>query len=135
MPHDTKKTLQRLAARLFTLPVEEYLTSEKFFDFCRKYDLCDAWKEYLVLSRDTPELYGSAVTKNAFGLFLQHIFHSRAEEFPDLFSLFLIEFSQEIPCVIPFDDLKKDFMQLGYSEIETDTTFSNVKAVNPTPYP
>jgi hypothetical protein len=133
MPRDTKKTLKRLAARLFTLPVEDYLTSEKFSDFCRKYDLGDAWKEYLVLSRDKPDLYGSAVTKNAFVLFLHHIFHSRTKEFPELFSLFLDDFSQEISCVVPFDDLKKDLMHLGYSEIEIDTPFSNVKAMNLSP--
>jgi hypothetical protein len=133
MPRDTEKILKRLAARLFTLPVEDYLTSEKFSDFCRKYDLCDAWKEYLVLSQDKPDLYGSAVTKNAFVLFLHHVFHSRPEEFPELFSLFLIDFSQEIPCVLPFDDLKKDLMELGYSETEIDNKFSNVKAMNPAP--
>jgi|WetSurMetagenome_2_1015567.scaffolds.fasta_scaffold03176_14 hypothetical protein len=133
MPRDTKKTLKRLAARLFTLPVETYLTSEKFSDFCRKYDVYDAWQEYLVLSRDTPDLYGSAVTKNAFVLFLHHIFHSRTKEFPELFSLFLIDFSQEITCVLPFDDLKKDLMQLGYSEREIDTGISDVKAMNLSP--
>lgn len=133
MPRDTEKILKRLAARLFTLPVEDYLTSEKFSDFCRKYDLCDAWKEYLVLSQDKPDLYGSAVTKNAFVLFLHHIVHSRPEEFPELFSLLLIDFSQVISCVLPFDDLKKDLMELGYSETEIDNKFSNVKAMNPAP--
>jgi hypothetical protein len=53
-------------------------------------------------------------------------------EFPEphpflLFSLFLIDFSQEISCVLPFNDLKKDLLQLGYSEIGTDNKFSNVK--------
>jgi hypothetical protein len=95
--------------------------------------LCDAWKEYLVLSQDKPDLYGSAVTKNAFVLFLNHIVHSRPEEFPELFSLFLIDFSQVISCVLPFDDLKKDLIELGYSETEIDNKFSNVKAMNPAP--
>jgi hypothetical protein len=135
MVRDTKKTLKRLAARLFTLPVEDYLMSEKFSEFCRKYDLYDAWTEYLVLSRDIPDLYGSAVTKNAFVLFLHHIFHRRPEEFPELLSLFLIDFSFEISCKLPFEDLKKDLLQLGYSESETDKTFSNVKAMNPAPEP
>ena len=128
MPRDTKHTLKRLAAQLFALPVEDYLMSEKFSDFCRKHDLCDAWNEYLVLSRDTPELYGSAVTKNAFVLFLHHVFHSRQKEFPELFSLFLIDFSKGISCVLPFDDLKRDMMELGFAELEIDNTFSNVKA-------
>ena len=135
MPGDTKKILKRLAARLFTLPLEEYLMSEKFSEFCRNYDLCDAWKEYLVLSQDTPELYGSAVTKNAFVLFLHHIFHRRPEEFPELFSLFLIDFSQGVSCVLPFDDLKKDLLQLGYPEREIDNALSNTKAMNLAPEP
>jgi len=135
MPRDTEKTLKRLAAQLFALPVEDYLMSEKFSDFCRRHDLCDAWKEYLVLSRDKPDLYGSAVTKNAFVLFLHHVFHSRQKEFPQLFSLFLIDFSQGISCVVPFNDLKRDLMALGYSEPEIDTTFSNVKAPDLTSKP
>ena len=133
MPRDrTKKTFKRLTERLFALPLEDYVMSENFFDFCRKHDLYDAWQEYLVLSRDSPELYGSGVAKNAFELFLHHVFHSRQKEFPELFSLFLIEFSQGISCVLPFDGLKKDLMELGYSEREIDNKFSNVKATNTT---
>jgi hypothetical protein len=135
MDRDTKKTIQGLTAHLFTLPAEDYLASEKFAEFCRKHDLSDAWKECLEFSRDEPDLYGSAVTKNAFVLFLHHIFHRRPEEFPELLSLFLIDFSFEISCKLPFEDLKKDLLQLGYSESETDKTFSNVKAMNPAPEP
>jgi hypothetical protein len=74
MDRDTKKTIQGLTAHLFTLPAEDYLASEKFAEFCRKHDLSDAWKECLEFSRDEPDLYGSAVTKNAFGLFYSIFF-------------------------------------------------------------
>ena len=69
MPHSTEKTIRRLTGLLFTYPLEDYLSSENFLIFCRKYDLADAWKEYLVLSRDRPDLYGGSVIKNAFVLF------------------------------------------------------------------
>ena len=69
MPYSTEKTIKRLAGHLFTYPLEDYLSSENFLIFCRKYDLADAWKEYLVLSRDRPDLYGGSVIKNAFVLF------------------------------------------------------------------
>ena len=62
-------------------------------------------------------------------------FTAGKKNFPELFGLFLIDFSRGISCVLPFDDLKKDFLQLGYSELEIDTTFSNVKAMNLTPKP
>ena len=127
MPRDTKKTIGRLTARLFTYPVEDYLASEKFSDFCRTHDVYDAWKEYLELSQDIPDLYGRAVTKNAFGLFLHHIFHSRPDEFLKVVTHLLSWISQEISELVPPDDLKKDMMDLGYSERELETEFFSFK--------
>ena len=51
MDRDSKKIIQGLTEHVFTLPVDDYLASEKFADFCRKHDLSDAWKEYLELSQ------------------------------------------------------------------------------------
>src|SRR5665647_46221 len=116
MHQDTKKTIKRLAARLFTLPIGNYLVSENFSLFCRQHDLEDLWKEYRVLSRDRPELYGHFVIKNAFVRLLCHIFHSRPDEFLEVVTHFLSSFSQEISDPLPFDDLKKDLMDLGYSD-------------------
>jgi hypothetical protein len=127
MPRDTKKTIQSLTAHVFSLPAEDYLASEKFTDFCRKHDLCDAWKEYLELSRDEPDLYGNAVTKNAFSLFLLHIFHSRPDEFLTLFIDFLLEFSHGISCVIPVENLNEDLKDLGYSDRDLETELSRLK--------
>jgi len=128
MPRDTRKTIKRLTARVFTCPVEDYLASEKFSEFCRNHDLLDAWKEYLELSRDTPELFGSAVTKNAFGLFLHHIFHSRPDEFPELFIHFFLEFSHAISCVVPVENLKKDLRDLGYSDRDLEAELLSFKS-------
>lgn len=128
MPQDTKKTIKELTARLWAFPIEEYLSSENFSLFCRQHDLGDAWSEYLELSRDMPDLYGTTVIKNAFVLFLHHIFHSRPKEFPALLSSILLDFSRGISCVLPLDDLKSDLMQLGYSEHETEHAFFGVKA-------
>jgi hypothetical protein len=128
MPRDTRKAIKRLTALVFTCPVEVYLASKKFTDFCRKHDLCDAWKEYLELSQDEPDLYGNAVTKNAFGLFLHHIFHSRPDEFLTLFIDFLLEFSHAISCVIPVENLKKDLKDLGYSDRDLEAELSGLRA-------
>lgn len=125
MAQDTKKTMQRLTAQLFTCPLESYLSSEKFSDFCMKHKLTDTWGEYLEFSRDKPDLYGDSVTKYAFMLFLYHIFHSRPGEFLELFTHLLIDFSQWISCVIPVNDLKKDLIQLGYSDEKVENEFSN----------
>ena len=123
MDRDTKKTIQGLTAHVFTLPVEDYLASEKFADFCRKHDLSDAWKKCLELSQDTPDLYGRAVTKNAFGLFLHHIFHSRPDEFLKMVAHLLSGLSREISDPLLPDELKKDLVDLGYSDRDIETAF------------
>jgi hypothetical protein len=128
MPHDTEKTMKDLAAPLWAFPLEDYLASEHFLLFCREHNLEDPWKEYLELSRDIPELYGSAVIKNAFVRFLHHIFHNRPNEFPALFTRLLRDFSRGISCVLPVDNLKSDLMHLGYSHLEIDNAFSCLNA-------
>jgi len=124
MPQDTAKTIRELTAKLWAFPIEDYLSSENFLLFCREQDLGDAWSEYLELSRDKPDLYGSTVIKNAFVLFLHHIFHSRQKEFPALFARLLMDFSREISCVLPLDDLKSNLALLGYSDEEIKIAFS-----------
>jgi hypothetical protein len=116
-----------LADHLFTLPVGNYLVSESFSQFCRQYDLEDLWKEYLVVSRDRPELYGHFVIKYAFIRLLHHVFHSRPDEFLEVITQFLIRFSQEIDLPLPLDDLKRDLMDLGYPEGDLETEFSMVR--------
>lgn len=123
MPQNTKTPIQRLADRLFDLPIGNYLVSENFSEFCRQYDLEDLWKEYRVLSRDKSELYGHFVIKNAFVHFLHHIFHSRPDAFIEVVTQFLLRFSQKIDLPLPLDDLKRDLMDLGYSEGELETEF------------
>jgi len=127
MAHDAKKAIQRLTAHVFIFPVEDYLSSENFSVFCMEYDLDDAWKEYLVYSRDRPDLYGREVMHNAFVLFLHHIFHSRPREFLALFTRFLMGLSQGNTRSLPFDDLKKDLHYLGYSDEAIDNNFSDLK--------
>ena len=74
-----------------------------------------------------PDLYGREVIKNAFVLFLSHIFHSGPGDFLPLFTQFLIDFSQRISRALPLDELKKDLTLLGYSDISIDSEFSILK--------
>jgi hypothetical protein len=127
MNQDPEKTMKGITVRLSAFPLEEYLSSEQFSRFCREHDLGDAWKEYLELSEDRPELYGKAVKENAFVKFLLHIFHGRPGEFPRLFTLLLSGFSREISRELPVNDLKKDVHLLGYSRKEIDHAFSNLR--------
>jgi hypothetical protein len=124
MPQDIESPIQRMTDHVFTLPVGNYLVSESFSLFCRQYDLEDLWKEYRVLSRDRPELYGHFVIKNAFLLFLQHIFHSRPDEFLEVVTQFLFRFSREIVQPLPLNALERDLMDLGYSDKNIETEFS-----------
>ena len=127
MIQEIEQPIQRLADRLFTLPVGNYLVSENFLQFCRQYDLEDLWKEYRVLSRDRPELYGHFVIKNAFIRLLHHVFHSRPDEFIRVVTQFLLRFSQKIDLPLPLDDLKRDLMDLGYPKGELETEFSMLR--------
>jgi hypothetical protein len=127
MIHDIEQPIQRLTDRLFTLPVGNYLVSENFSQFCRQYDLEDLWKEFRVLSRDKPELYGHFVIKDAFIRLLHHVFHSRPDEFIEVVTQFLFRLSQEIAQPLPLDDLKRDLMDLGYSDGDLETEFSMLR--------
>jgi len=127
MIHDIEQPIQRLTDRLFTLPVGNYLVSENFSEFCRQYDLEDLWKEFRVLSRDKPELYGHFVIKNAFIRLLHHVFHSRPDAFIEVVTQFLLRFSQKIDLPLPLDELKRDLMDLGYSEGELENEFSMLR--------
>jgi hypothetical protein len=128
MPRDTKKIIGQLAGRLPHGPLEEYLASEKFLRLCRDHEVEDAWKEYLELSRDRPDLYGGSVMQNAFVLFLHHIFHEQPDAFPLLFTRFLAGFSRGISQPLPLDDLEKDLAGLGYPEKVLEKKFSALKA-------
>jgi hypothetical protein len=123
MHQDTKKPIKNLVARVFTLPVGNYLVSENFSLFCRQHDLEDLWKEFRVLSRDRPELYGYFVIENAFFRLLQHIFYSRPNDFLEVVTHFLSSFSQEISDPLPLDDMKKDLIDLGYSDRDLEPEF------------
>jgi hypothetical protein len=125
---DTQKTIGRVAARLFTVSPEAYLSSEYFLQFCREDDLEDTWKESLERSRDRPDLYGDAVIKNAFVLFLLHIVHNRPDEFPALLGRFLTGLSREIYQPLPLDDLKMDLVDLGYPAQDLEKKFSVLRA-------
>jgi hypothetical protein len=125
---DTQKTIGRVAARLFTVSPEAYLSSEYFLQFCREDDLEDTWKESLERSRDRPDLYGDAVIKNAFVLFLLHIVHKRPDEFPALLGRFLTGLSREIYQPLPLDDLKMDLVDLGYPAQDLEKKFSVLRA-------
>jgi hypothetical protein len=128
MSQDTNKTIRQLTGQLTTYHIEDFLLSDNFSSFCRDHDLADAWREKLESSRDRPDLYGKDVIKNAFVLFLTHIFHCRPREFLELLTHILIGFSQGNSQALPVNDLKKDLVLLGYSDEEIDNEFSDLKS-------
>ena len=96
MPPNTKKTIERITALLYTLPLDDYLSSENFFCYLREHGLFDAWKEYLEISQDRPELYGGAVKKNAFTLFFHHILHRRPGDFSPFLRISYLVFRKTV---------------------------------------
>lgn len=127
MYQDTETTIREVAARLWTLPIEDYLSSEQFSRFCMDYNLGDEWNDYLELSRDMPELYGHMAIKNAFVRFLHYLFRRRPGEFLALFTRILVDFSRGISCALPLRELKSDLQVLGYSDQEIEREFSRLK--------
>ena len=129
MQEITKRITGRVAVRLFSLPVEDYIISVHFSRFYREQDLEDIWKESRERSRERPDLYGDAMIKNAFVEFLYHTFHSRPEEFPAIVTRFLTGFSWEISRPLPLDELKKDLMDLGCPAEDLEKTFTHLRAI------
>jgi hypothetical protein len=120
MKDDAKQTMRELTTQIFALPFRDYLESGDFSLFCGEHGLSDVWREYLRVSRDRPDLYGDAVLKNAFTLFLSHDYHSRGEDFLHLFVQLMADFARNLSCPLPVDDFKRSLLLLGYAEGEVD---------------
>jgi len=127
---EVTRILRTMVGRLPQESLEKYLLSKHFMAFCQRHDLEDAWKEYLELSRDEPELYSTGTMDHALTHFLAHVLHRYPAEFPVLFSLFLSDFSHRIFRKIPVGDYKHDLVLLGYSSGEIDTVFSPMENVS-----
>jgi hypothetical protein len=88
--------------------------SDHYALYLKNHDLKDAWTLFLVESHDRPDLYGAGVGKNAFTLFLLHVFHSRHEEFPALVRDFFSSIAAWSLHPLPVFELKQDLQNPGY---------------------
>jgi hypothetical protein len=88
--------------------------SDHYALYLKNHDLEDAWTQFLVESHDRPDLYGAGVGKNAFTLFLLHVFHSRHEEFPALVRDFFSSIAAWSLHPLPVFELKQDLQNPGY---------------------
>jgi hypothetical protein len=134
MNDTAKQVIDQLVSKVWSLPIEDYLASEDFLRFCRKHKLSDEWSKYLELSRDIPHLYGSSVWKNAFTLFLSHLYHHRPDEFLFLFAGLLADFSRGISCDLPVDGIRSSLLLFGYPASTADRALFMLK-VNQEPAP
>jgi hypothetical protein len=116
--------MEKISSQLWVPPFGDYLASEKFARFRREHDLGDAWQEFLQLSRDRPDLYGSMVTKTAFSLFLAHIFHERPEEFLPLVAGIIAGGSGRHRGRLPVDEVSSSLLLLGYPRDTIDHALS-----------
>jgi hypothetical protein len=62
-----------------------------------------------------------------FVLFLHHIFHSRQKDFLEVFTCFLMGFSDGISQSLALEDLKKELQSLGFSAEDIESEFSQAK--------
>ena len=113
---ENNEGLNELAGQLSGLPFGDYLESEAFARFSRRYDLHDAWREFLRLSQDRPDLIGEAVLDNAFLLFLDHIRHRQPAAFLSLLTGLLADFSRGVSCRLPVDGIRDVLIRQGYAE-------------------
>jgi hypothetical protein len=113
----------QIYTHLLPLQIGKYLESDQFARFLKNQDLEDAWKQFLVESQDRPDLYGTSVWKNAFALFLLHVFHRYQEKFPGVVRDFFKSIAQWSSHPLPVAELKRDLQTLGYSKNEINTLF------------
>ncbi|MDD1696290.1 MAG: hypothetical protein LUQ54_05270, partial [Methanoregula sp.] len=78
----------------------------------------------LELARDKPDLYGGDVAKNAFFMFLLHVYNSRKEDFPKIIASLLNCFPGRYQSPPVLSAIKDDLIRLGYPEKEVETAFS-----------
>lgn len=116
-------TVGQIYTHLLPLPIGKYLESDQFSLFLKNHDLEDAWKQFLVESQDRPDLYGTSVRKNAFILFLLHVFHRYHEKFPGVVRDFFKSIATWSSHPLPAFELKRDLQNLGYSENEVNILF------------
>ncbi len=129
MQKNPKRIMKRIAGRLFSLPMADYLASDIFLRFCRENGLDDAWKEFLEYARDRSDLFGDDVMKNAVVDFLYHIYHGRPKAFPALFGQLLAGFVQFEERPLPLDDLERDLKHLGCPVGDLEKEFLSLRAM------
>jgi hypothetical protein len=127
MPTDAKDHIARLYTLLAKLPIEEYLSSEKFAAFCREHDLGDTWKEHWETAQARPDLYGKDTAKNAFILFFHHLFQTRSREFLEILTGFLQDFQEWNGSPLSCSAIKKECILMGFPATSVADTFSKVR--------
>jgi hypothetical protein len=127
MTDGINRIIDELVPKVWSLSMEEYLASEDFVRFGREHEVTDEWSKFLELSRDIPHLYGSSVAKNAFTLFLGHLYHHRQDDFLFLFAGLLADFSRGRSSVLPRDEIERSLLLLGYPAHAVDRAFRFLK--------
>ena len=115
MKPEPRKILRQLSDHILETGIGNYLLSEQFTLFCVAHDIEDIWSAALELSRDKPQLYGGDVAKNAFFEVVQHIHHSRKNEFPNIITALLADVSGKHTAPTSVSEIQEDLIRLGYS--------------------
>jgi len=123
MKPESRKILRQLSDHILELETRNYLASGQFTRFCTAHEIEDTWSAGLELSRDKPQLYGRDVEKNAFFEFLQHIHHSRKNEFPKIITELLTDVSGKHPAPTSVFRIQEDLIRLGYSREDVEKAF------------
>jgi hypothetical protein len=121
-----RPVLRLLSDRMIREGFGDYLLSEQFSRFCRRYDIYEIWSGLLTNSGDRPELYGSDTIRNAFFRLQQHIFRGRNAEFPRILAGLLADYARKPLDPSFVSAIKQDLIQLGYTANDVDNTFSVV---------
>src|SRR5512147_1066587 len=120
MQRNMKRIIDRIAVRLFRLPVGDYLRSEAFARFTREQQVDGIWKMALDRMRDRPYLYSDVMIKNVFVEFLLHTFQLRQADFPVIFTGFLAGLVQAGTKPLPIIPLHKDLLDLGFPAVDLE---------------
>lgn len=122
MPQDNVEGFRRLSNHILERNGGDFLLSDQFSHFCRKYEIYEIWSGLLASAMDRPDLYGDEITRSALGHLLEHIARERRAEFPGILREMLTFFAKKTCYPSYFFAVKQDLLNLGFTPDEAENS-------------
>lgn len=125
MKVDIDPKVKPLLANLLKLGIGNYLISSKFKHLCIENDIDQLWNSSIgyVISLSNALIYIPGYTgyaEEALGIFLQELGEVYNNEFINIFGKIIIDFDEWNNESINFDNIRKNLLDIGYSNSDLD---------------